>query len=133
MITQRFKSFTVAAFSVFCMLFSAPVFAQGHEGSEQHTETTTHETKEEKLDPAKIIMEHIKDAHEFHFFTIGDFHASVPLPVILYSPSKGFSVFSSGKFHHGHAEYNGYKLEEGEIKATDGSVVYDFSLTKNVV
>ena len=25
---------------------------------------------EEKIDPAKIILEHVADAHDFHFFTI---------------------------------------------------------------
>ncbi|HRO18691.1 MAG TPA: F0F1 ATP synthase subunit A, partial [Ferruginibacter sp.] len=87
----------------------------------------------EKLDPAKIILDHIKDAHEFHFFTLGDFHATIPLPVIVYSPEKGLSVFSSSRFEHGHAAYNGYELKEGKIVAQDGSALYDFSMTKNVV
>ncbi len=102
----------------------------------------THDTKEEKLDPAKIIMDHIKDAHEFHFFTLENkenphetFHATIPLPVILYSPSKGLTVFSSSKFgHNGEAEYEDYKFnDKSDIIAVDGSSVYDFSLTKNVV
>jgi F-type H+-transporting ATPase subunit a len=85
-------------------------------------------------------MEHIMDAHEFHFFSLGETHASIPLPVILYSPQRGLSVFSYGKFHHGHEAYNGYKTEHGHIVPVreDGSVdesvkVYDFSLTRNVV
>jgi F-type H+-transporting ATPase subunit a len=78
-------------------------------------------------------MDHIKDAHEFHFFTVGDFHATIPLPVILYSPTKGWSMFSASRFEHGHATYNGYKITDGDISAEDGSKVYDFSLTKNVV
>lgn len=127
MSAKSFKSLLVAAFSLFSVLFSAPVLAQeAHEGE--------HGEKHEKLDPAKIIMDHIKDAHEFHFFTVGHFHATIPLPVILYSPEKGFSVFSSSRFgHEGELEYEGYKLSEGNIVAVDGSKVYDFSLTKNVV
>ncbi len=130
MALQRVKSLLVAVFSLGILFFSTPVNAQEpvHEGPAEH-----HEPAEEKLDPAKIIMDHIKDAHEFHFFTIGEFHATVPLPVILYSPTKGLSVFSSSRFHHGHEAYEGYKLEEGNIVAEDGSQVYDFSLTKNVV
>lgn len=77
-------------------------------------------------------MHHILDAHELHFFSAGTFHATVPLPVILYSPGKGLSVFMSSKFQHGHAAYNGYVLEHGKIRALDGSKVYDFSITKNV-
>jgi F-type H+-transporting ATPase subunit a len=110
-------------------VFSGPVLAQDH----GENGAAGHEVKEEKLDPAKIIMDHIKDAHEFHFFTVGDFHATIPLPVILYSPTKGLSVFSSSRFEHGHATYNGYQLHDGNIRAVDGSTVYDFSLTKNVV
>ena len=105
--------------------------------------TQENSAKEEKLDPAKIIMDHIKDAHEFHFFTIENkenphesFHATIPLPIIVYSKSKGgWHMFSSAKFgHEGEETYQGFKLnEKKEIIAEDGSIVYDFSLTKNVV
>jgi len=131
MAAKSIKSLLVAVFSLNLVLFSSVSYAQ-----EPAPETTTehHEAKEEKLDPAKIIMDHIKDNHEFHFFTAGNFHATIPLPVILYSPTKGLSTFSSSRFgHEGEEEYNGYKLHEGEITAVDGSAVYDFSLTKNVV
>ena len=130
MASKSFKYLLVAVFSVF-MTFSGQVGFAQESGEETHVE---HAAKEEKLDPAKIIMDHIKDAHEFHFFTAGTFHATIPLPVILYSPAKGLSVFSSSRFgHEGEEEYNGYKLHEGNIIATDGSEVYDFSLTTNVV
>ena len=132
MANKHIKSLLVLGFSVFLTLFSVIGFAQ---------EPATHEPNEggehktEKLDPAKIIMDHIKDAHEFHFFTAGSFHATIPLPVILYSPTKGMSLFSSSHFgHEGEEAHNGYKLNETkEIVAEDGSKVYDFSLTKNVV
>ncbi len=127
--TNRIKSLLVLGFSLFLSVFATVAFAQdpAHEGAGEH--------KEEKLDPAKIIMDHIKDAHEFHFFTAGSFHATIPLPVILYSPTKGITAFSSSHFgHEGEEAYNGYKLNENkEIVAEDGSKVYDFSLTKNVV
>ncbi|MEP7163519.1 MAG: F0F1 ATP synthase subunit A [Ferruginibacter sp.] len=130
MAAKSIKSILVAVFSLSLVLFSCISSAQGpaHENASEKQEA------KEELDPAKIIMEHIKDNHEFHFFTAGDFHATIPLPVILYSSTKGVSVFSSSRFgHEGLEEYNGYKLQEGEIVATDGSTVYDFSLTKNVV
>ncbi|MBS1741821.1 MAG: F0F1 ATP synthase subunit A [Bacteroidetes bacterium] len=131
MVAKCIKSLLVAVFSVF--LAVSVVSAQDHESTEPAT-AEHHEKGEGKLDPAKIIMDHIKDAHEFHFFSVGDFHAVIHLPVILYSPTKGFSMFSSSRFgHEGEEEYNGYKMEEGNIVATDGSVVYDFSLTRNVV
>lgn len=110
----------MAIFSLLLISAPAKVWAGGGEPGE-------------KLDPAKIILDHIKDAHDFHFFSIGDFHATIPLPVIVYGEGKGLSVFSSSKFEHGHASYNGYALHDGKIVAEDGSKVYDFSLTKNVV
>ncbi len=120
------KSLLGAGFGFFFTLFSLSAFANEGAG-------------ESKLDPAEVIMEHIQDSHEFHFFTLkkadgSEFHATIPLPVILYSSEKGLSVFSSSRFHHGHEAYNGYKLEHGKIHAEDSSEhVYDLSLTKNVV
>jgi F-type H+-transporting ATPase subunit a len=128
-------------FGVFALLISGRSLGQ---------ETTAHDSighpaeahAEKKLDPAKIILDHIKDAHEFHFFTIENeenphesFHASVPLPIVLYSPTNGLSVFSSARFgHEGELPYNGYRFDEHhEIVSEDGSVVYDLSITKNVV
>ena len=130
MVTKRFKSLVVLAFSLFLIMGSTLSFAQetAHEGTAEH--------KEEKLDPAKIIMDHIKDDHEFHFFSVGNFHATLPLPVILYTSTKGLSVFSSSQFGHEGQRiiYNGFELNENrEIISSDSSKVYDFSLTKNVV
>jgi len=131
MAAKSIKSILVAVFSIYLVLFSTGSYAQE---PTPVTPSTQPEAKEEKLDPARIIMDHIKDAHEFHFFTAGSFHATIPLPVILYSPTKGMSFFSSSHFgQEGEEVYNGYKLHGGDIVATDGSVVYDFSLTKNVV
>ena len=131
MAAKSIKSLWVLVFSLNLALISGTAFGQ-------HTPTETtpekHDKGPEKLDPARIIMDHIKDAHEFHFFTADDFHATIPLPIILYSPTKGLTAFSSSRFgHEGEEIHDGYQLKEGNIVATDGSVVYDFSLTKNVV
>jgi F-type H+-transporting ATPase subunit a len=129
---KSFKSLLAAVFGAFLLFFSTPVLAG--EGA-----------VEGKLDPAKVIMEHIKDAHEFHFFTLknadgSEFHATIPLPVILYSPERGWSVFLSSAFHHGHEPHDGYLLHDGKIHAVDANGnpdhhahVYDLSITKNVV
>lgn len=137
MAKKSIKSLLVAVFSMFTLLFSTAVFANE---TPQHGGEAAGDHKEAAFDPAKLIMEHIMDAHEFHFVTLGEKHISIPLPVILYSPQRGVSVFSYGKFHHGHEVYNGYKSEEGKIVAVneagvpDETVqVYDFSLTRNVV
>ena len=127
---KRIFSLLVLALTLFAGNFSA--FAQHEEliGEQAHEAA-----EEESLDIKKIIFGHVGDAHEWHFFTAGDMHATLPLPVILYSPEKGMSVFSAARFgHEGHREaYNGYVLNEnGKITAEDGTKVYDFSITKNV-
>lgn len=124
------KSLLVAAFSLIMLSLSSGVFAQ------EKKETANKEKK--GFDANEVIFGHVKDAHEFHFLTYkgsdGEEHeVFIPLPVILYSPQKGFSVFMSSAFHHGQV-VDGYKLEEGKVLPVDASVkVYDISLTRNVV
>jgi F-type H+-transporting ATPase subunit a len=111
-----------------CFLFSsAPVLA-----SDEHEI----EHKEEKFNAGKLIIEHISDSHDWHLWG----HTSIPLPVIVYSKDKGLDVFSSSRFEHGHATYNGYALKENHIVAVndDGTEneeatasIWDLSITKN--
>lgn len=123
--------------------------------------------KKKAFDANEVIFGHVMDAHEFHFFSWEgsdgkQHHATLPLPILLYEPGRGFSMFSSSNFHHGEEAYNGYRIitahykeqlkEEGvsdteirllsdeQIVAVDNNghilpnvKVYDFSLTRNVV
>src|SRR5205809_1234584 len=102
---KTMKFFLVAGFSLFLLIFSNGVFAQDSGGNAAENK---HES--EKINPSKIILEHVSDAHEFHFATIGDKAITIPLPIILYSPQKGFSTFISSRFEHGHQAYDGYIL-----------------------
>jgi F-type H+-transporting ATPase subunit a len=136
MFAKGIKTLLAATFSII-FLFSAHVAKAQHEG---HPAQEGHEPgKKEGFNAKEVIFGHIMDAHEFHFLEYegsdGQKHpVAIPLPVILYAPQKGFSVFMSSKFEHGHAEVDGYKLNaEGKVEAADGSKVYDFSLTRNVV
>ncbi len=131
---ERVKCLLVAAFSVLALTFSHTSIAQDEHGAHNKVEEV------EKVDAAKVIMDHIMDNHEYHFADINGHAITLPLPVILYSPQRGLDVFMSSKLEHGHAIYNGYKLEEGTIVpvtangAVDESVkVYDLSLTRNAV
>ena len=142
----RLKSGLVSFLSVLAILFSVSVFAQ-HEGENHGTggEEPAGEHKAEGMNPGLILMEHILDKHEFHFADINGTSISIPLPIILYSPERGFSAFMSSNFHHGHQDYNGYRVmldhetgEENIVAVTNGQVdesitVYDFSMTRNVV
>lgn len=130
MARKSVKSLLVATFSAFLVCFGTAVLA--NEGGDNG--------KAEKFDAGKAILHHIADSHEWHFFTIGETHVTLPLPVIVYSPQRGLSIFSSSKFHHGETVHEGYKLDHDHIIPVDASgnvdasvKVYDFSMTKNVV
>ena len=93
------------------------------------------------FDPGEFIFDHIGDAHEWHILTYKDFHLSIPLPIILYSKTKGLNVFLFNKFHHGHADYKGFRFElDGDNKGKiveildDGTIqspYLNLSFTKN--
>jgi F-type H+-transporting ATPase subunit a len=88
---------------------------------------------EKPVDIAAVAFEHILDAHSWHLWGEGHEAVAIPLPVIIYSSTKGLQIFSSARFEHGHASYNGYKLEDETIVSEDAAEnVYDFSITKNV-
>jgi F-type H+-transporting ATPase subunit a len=100
-------------------------------------ETATPAEGAETFNPGGFMFDHIKDAHEWHLLTIGHKHISIPLPVILFSNSKGVQVFMSGRFEHGYATYKGFRLEtsgenKGKIFDEDGTRPLDLSITKNV-
>lgn len=156
MVSRLFKSFTVAVFIGFALLFSINVQAQPGQEGEPGTEQKAGEEKDhasgekEALNIGEVIFEHVLDGHSFHFFG-----KSIPLPVILYSPQKGFTAFMSSAFHHGEEEHEGYMIltthnieqlgldpnvykPETIIAVKEGKLdpaikVYDLSLTRNVI
>lgn len=135
MVTKSLKPLLVAVFSVFLLVFSNSVFAQDEHGAKE----------EKKFDAAEVIFGHVLDNHEYHFTAYegedGKEHAvAIPLPIILYSPQRGFTAFMSSKFEEGTVAYEGYKLGENGIEAVDangqpeeGVKVYDLSITRNVI
>ncbi len=149
----------VAVFTLFFGLIFLPALASGGEGEND-------KEKKKKFDAQEVIFGHILDGHEFHFFDIIKKDGTkkpvgIPLPVILYSPQRGFDFFMSSNFHHGHTVYKGYRLldahylEELTKQGVDikkeglypGKIVpvtaddkidptvsvYDVSITRNVV
>ncbi|MEJ7778290.1 MAG: F0F1 ATP synthase subunit A [Daejeonella sp.] len=131
--------------------------------SQEHTSTDTahaessvaHAEGEEKQeDISKVILHHIADSHEWHFFG----HASIPLPVILYTDN-GLVTFLSNKYgHNDHGtevfdadgtklvNYHGKFYYPSSVKSADGTYIthdargdilnakpFDISITKNVV
>jgi F-type H+-transporting ATPase subunit a len=173
---RRIKSLSVAAFSLLFLFYSAVSFAQHKEDEHLKNEDKVHEASDEKggeghenkkFNANEVIFGHVMDGHQFHFFSYKgsdgeQHHAGISLPVILFQPGRGWSLFSSGKFHHGEEAYNGYRivsqhyreflkkggmqdneirlLSDEQIVAVDnagrplpGVKVYDLSITRNVV
>ncbi len=146
-----------AAFLIFfCSFYPALSFAQAEEPDVQGQEAVDSAEEESGFNADEVILEHVKDSHYWHFFSINGYEASLSLPVILYVPKSGFSVFMSSRFHHGETPYKGFRLLTadyiseynlstnkyfpGTIIAVnpDGSPnlfvpVYDISLTRNVL
>ena len=104
--------------------------------------------KKEEFNAGEFVMEHVSDAYEWHVVTFGETHVSIPLPVILYSKhpelhnGKALNLFMSSKFHHGHEDYDGFRISDS--KDFKGKVVefdergneigkpIDLSITKTV-
>jgi hypothetical protein len=97
------------------LFFCACVSAQGENPLTTDTLVVKHDAKEKnvtgKFDPGKMIMEHVVDNHEWHIAEIGDFHLTIPLPVLLFYDGK-FYAFWSGKFHNETNSYKGFTLAE---------------------
>ncbi len=110
------------------------------------------EVTKEEFKAGEMIVEHVVDNHEWHILTYGDFHLTIPLPVILYYNGT-LHFFMSDKFHHGHSEHKGFGIAgEGKYKGKivrvlrerfldDQVIVHDenqqlpldFSITKTVL
>lgn len=90
----------------------------------------------------EIVLGHLQDSYEWHLFTVGQKHVSLPLPIIVHSKERGWFVFMSSKLEHGHGTYKGFYLASEGLSA--GKVVernaqgqevrpFDISISKNVV
>jgi len=136
-------------FALAFAIFPLFTFAQEHEQEHKSLQEA-----EEEFNATEMIMHHIGDAHEWHFFGEGDSSVTLPLPVILFTDG-GLVTFMSSEFHHdteGHnvVEKGGmrfvnlhediYKLDAGagavefdaEHHPLNASKPWDFSITKNV-
>ena len=94
----------------------------------------------EAPDVKSIVLGHIGDAYEWHMATIGGREWTIPLPVLVHSPSSGWHCFSSKHLREG-AEHEGLRIAaEGEHagkiveRQADGSDLrpLDLSITKVV-
>jgi F-type H+-transporting ATPase subunit a len=88
----------------------------------------------EKFNPSDMIFHHISDAHVWEFWA-GPY-GTLYLPVILYIPGEGLSLFSSHHLydeHHQPVAYQGFIVDHGHISSIEGEkTIIDLSITKNV-
>ena len=62
----------------------------------------------EELDMDEYLYGHVLDSYEWHITTVNGKPVSIPLPVIVYSRTTGWHVFSSHHLEEG--EYEGFFL-----------------------
>lgn len=156
-ISNSKKFFSIAFYAVLFSLLSFSAFSQEHTAADtSHVSATAEhaEAAEKDEDISKVILHHIADSHEWHFF--GD--VSIPLPVILWTDN-GLVTFLSNKFgHNDHGteiidadgtklvNYHGKFYYPSDVKSADGTYIshdskrellngkpFDISITKNVV
>jgi F-type H+-transporting ATPase subunit a len=142
-VTLKFSLLFILLFLFFCAFVAAQDQQQFVEDSLAGKNEVNENKATEKFNPGKMIMEHVVDNHEWHIAEIGNFHITIPLPVLLIYDGKFYSFWSS-KFHNETNSYKGFTIgEEGANKGKvislqseklgiSGPKVYDFSFTKTV-
>jgi len=143
-----FEKSTTIVVLFLAIFFSISAFANENDGHEAgsdheshavttdsaHSDSGHHEAsaEDEEFEPSKLILEHIGDSHDWHLWG----HTSVHLPVILWT-DKGLETFSSGKFNHGHDQYQGkhyrYAIEHEHIKVVNEQGLVDEEASKNLI
>ncbi|MCD8312843.1 MAG: F0F1 ATP synthase subunit A [Bacteroidales bacterium] len=100
------------------------------------------EEKEGGVDASGIILGHVKDSYEWHFWGSGEKTVAIYLPVIVHSKTTGWHCFSSRKVAEGETYEGFYIAPEGtrhegkivELNAAGEEVrPFDISITKTVL
>ena len=76
-----------------------------HEGDHEKVEKKT----EPEFNAGDMIIHHISDAHEIHFFSTEKMHATIPLPIIL-KTKDGWEMFSASHFYHNKVNEHGHEF-----------------------
>lgn len=118
----------ISGLSVLLFLLASPAWSANQEAAK------------EELNAKEFITEHLADSYEWQIVSDGTRHLAIPLPVILYSKTTGWHLFSSAHFHHGTNPYKGFEIASaGKYKGKiveggdNGNISrpLDLSLTKN--
>lgn len=151
---MAFAKNSIKILSILFLVFGVfTAHADNNKSEQKDTSGNQIDTPDEIKD---YISHHLKDSHDFHFFTDNatGVHYGFPLPVIVWTKD-GLKTFMSSAFHHNddgkvivqkgnaslvklHSKI--YELEEGQTSvkfdenhhATNANKVIDFSITKSV-
>ena len=130
------KKFNLILLLILC---ACPLFPD-ISAQELHESTSAKEVEPEELNIKELILEHLADTYEWHLFTWNEQSITIPLPIIVYSKTSGWSVFSSSRLEHERSLYSHFYIAtkgeyEGKVverNALDEAVrPLDLSLTKN--
>ncbi|MCE2615426.1 F0F1 ATP synthase subunit A [Phocaeicola oris] len=116
--------------AILCLLTFSVSFAQTEETPQQ-----------DQVNATEIVKGHITDSYEWHITKIGETDIVIPLPVIVYSGTTGWHVFSSSHLYPEGMEYEGFHIAtEGdhigkivETIAEGEKKPLDISITKTVL
>jgi F-type H+-transporting ATPase subunit a len=96
--------------------------------------------EKEKLNVGRLIIDHVIDAHEWHFMTLPNGKAvAIYLPMILFHQGKLYCFSSRHLYHSPGHSYKGFEIDKETVvyRQANGELseakVYDFSITKVVV
>ncbi len=140
--TRKNKAWKLMQYLLLATLMLLPW--SGYAANENAAETG----QKEKIDMTSLILGHISDSYEWHFWGEGENAVAIPLPILVYSNVRSeWFFFSFAHLEEAEEEgttYEGFKLAEaGEENA--GKVVeynnatgkwerpLDLSLTKNAI
>ncbi len=146
---KRLYSLFVLTFALFGASINAAAQAEENHEAAATEAAAPHEEKK-GINITELVFGHVSDSHEWHLFSLKKENGeekpvAFPLPMIIYQPGKGVTVMSSGHFEEWHKtadgkaisnEHEGLYIEKHmkeKVLAVDGSKVYDFSITKNVL
>lgn len=142
----------ICLLSIFTLFLANFAYSNHQELPADSTQKQEHGSshhQESDFKPGDMILDHVKDAHDWHIMDVNKHPISIALPIIIYD--NGLHLFSSKKFNHGHSvvesKGNFYFLHNQKIYKTDaqGTLNYDangavlnekpidLSITKNVM
>jgi len=121
---------------LFVFLFSfQPLFSSA---SDAVTDSVTE--RKESFNIVDFIFNHVNDSHEWYFFSVGETHIAIPLPVILHSEKTGWHFFFSNKLSQPEEGFPFKLVSKDNVSKIvevlgDGTEVtpLDLSITKTVL